>query len=201
MRRGVRTVAAIAALTGWAGLALQLALFVGRDGAALGLWRYLGFFTTLSNIGVAIVASAVALGRGGERGLAGPRARLMGLTAILTVALVYSVLLRALWSPTGLDRLAGIILHDATPILFAMLWALMPHGSLGRSDLGWALAPPALYLGYALARGRLDGWYPYYFLDPAGQGVAGLALWLAGVMATFAIVAAGLIAIDRRLAR
>lgn len=54
MRRAsvVRTVAGIAALTGWAGLALQLVLIVGNLGPAVGTWRFVGFFTILTNIGL-----------------------------------------------------------------------------------------------------------------------------------------------------
>ena len=193
----IRIVAALTAIVAWASLALQMVLLTRMFGPAEGAWRFLGFFTSLSNIGIAVIASAVALG--GSSALTGPRARLVGLTAILTVGLVYSVLLRSLWSPTGLQRLAGIGLHDVTPLLFALLWAMMPHGGLGRRDLGWALVPPAVYLAYALARGHYDGWYPYGFLDPAAQGHGGVAVSIAAVLAVFAIVGAAAIAIDRRL--
>jgi len=105
----VRAVAGIAASVGWAGLALQLVLIVGNLGPALGVWRFIGFFTILTNIGAAASATAVAVG--GVAGLAGPRARLMVATSILMVGLVYSIALRALWNPTGLQKVADIALH------------------------------------------------------------------------------------------
>lgn len=191
-------VAGVAAVVGWAGLVLQFVIFADRVGVWPAAWRYVGFFTVLSNIGIACIATAMALGRNSR--LTGAQARLMGLTAIVTVGFVYSMLLRSLWNPTGLQKLADAALHDWTPILFAILWALTPHGELRWRDMRWALAPPALYLAYALGRGAVDGWYPYYFLNPTLQTPVELSLGILGTMAVFAIVAGSAIAIDQRLA-
>ncbi len=187
------------AAVAWSGLVLQYLLLIGQVGIGLGSWRFIGFFTILSNAGIATIATAIALGREGR--LTGARARLSGLTAIVTVGFVYSLLLRSLWNPTGLQKLADAILHDVTPILFALLWALMPHGELRWSDLKWALAPPALYLAYSLTRGAVDGWYPYYFLNPALQSTAELALGIVGTLLIFATIAGSAVAIDMRLRR
>ena len=62
-RRGIeRTLAGLAAVVGWGGLALQYGLIVGNMGAADGSWRFIAFFTILANVGTAIVASAMATG-------------------------------------------------------------------------------------------------------------------------------------------
>ncbi len=196
--RAARTVAAIAAVVGWAGLVLQYVIFAERVGLGLATWRYFGFFTILSNIGIASIATAIALRR--ENWLTGARARLMGLTAIVTVGFVYSILLRSKWNPEGLQKLADAALHDWTPILYAILWAVTPHSELRWSDMKWALTPPALYLGYALARGAIDGWYPYYFLNPTLQTGVELTVSILGTLAVFAIIAGSAIAIDQRMA-
>ena len=197
---GVAKVAAVAvALVAWAGLILQYWLLAGTLGAGLASWRYIGFFTILSNFGIALIATAVGLGK--DSRLAGPRARLMGLTAIVTVGIVYSLLLRSLWNPAGLQKLADMALHDVTPILFAVLWMAMPHGELRWGDFKWALAPPAFYLAYALARGAVDGWYAYWFLNPATQTIGELAISIAAVLLLFSVIAAAAIALDRRLGR
>ena len=190
-----RWLAGVAAAIGWAALALQLALIVDKLGPALGAWRFLGYFTILANIGAAVVASAVALGVRGRIG--GARARLMAAVSLALVGLIYSMVLRALWDPQGLQKLADFALHDATPLLFGVMWALAPHGSLDRKDFAWALAPPALYAAYALARGAADGWYAYWFLDPVEQGWGGVAQSIAVIIAAFALVSLLLIAIDR----
>lgn len=190
-----RGFAAVVAAVGWAALALQLVLIVDKLGLGLGAWRYLGYFTILTNIGAAVVASAVALGSGARIG--GARARLMAATSIALVGLVYSIALRSLWIPQGLQKLADFGLHDVTPLLFVTMWALAPHGSLDRKDFAWALAPPALYAAYALARGAVDGWYAYWFLDAGAQSGGELALGIAVMIAAVGVIAALLIALDR----
>jgi hypothetical protein len=193
-----RVIAGVVAVVGWAALALQLVLIVRMFGPRPGLWRYFGFFTIWSNIAVVAIASAIALGREGR--LTGARARLMGLTAIVTVGFVYSLLLRSMWNPQGWQKVADAGLHDVTPILFALLWAVSAHGALRWRDVAWALAGPALYLAYALGRGAVDGWYPYYFLDLNTQGAGALLLSIVGVIAVFGIVGASAVAVDRRMA-
>ena len=194
-----RWIAAALALVAWGGLALQYVIFADRVGLGLATWRFFGFFTILSNIGIAGIATAIALGH--QNKLAGDRARLMGLTAIVTVGFVYSILLRSTWNPQGLQKLADVALHDVTPLLFAILWALMQHGDLKWSDMKWALTPPALYLAYALGRGAIDGWYPYYFLNPRLQTGAELGVSIFGTLAVFAIIAGSAIAVDMRMTR
>jgi hypothetical protein len=194
-----RWMAAVLALVAWSGLALQYSIFADRVGLGLATWRYFGFFTILSNIGIAGIATAIALGR--DNKLTGARTRLMGLTAIVTVGFVYSILLRSTWNPQGLQKLADAALHDVTPLLFAILWALMPHRELKWSDMKWALTPPALYLAYALGRGAIDGWYPYYFLNPTLQTGMELAASIFGTLAVFAIIAGSAIAVDMRMTR
>jgi hypothetical protein len=197
--RAARWMAVVLALVTWGGLGLQYVIFAQAVGVGLATWRFFGFFTILSNIGIAGIATAIALDGGGK--LTGARARLMGLTAIVTVGLVYSILLRSTWNPQGLQKLADAALHDWTPLMFAILWALMPHGELKWSDLKWALAPPALYLGYALGRGAIDGWYPYYFLNPTLQTGTELVVSILGTLAVFAIIAGSAVAVDMRMGR
>src|SRR3954454_4847542 len=130
-----KSAAGLAALVGWGGLALQLYLIVGNLGPALGLWRFVGFFTILTNLGVAVVATAIALGM--KSGVGGQRARLMAATSIVMVGIVYSVALRALWSPTGLQTIADVTLHDATPLLWLVLWFVSQRRRVAWREIGW----------------------------------------------------------------
>jgi hypothetical protein len=194
-----RIIAAVAALVGWAGLALQLVLIVRNLGPALGLWRFFGFFTVLTNIGAAAVATAIAVG--GARGLAGARARLIAATSIIIVGIVYAVALRATWNPTGAQKVADIALHEATPWLWLLLWFIAPSTRLAWREIGWALVPPVVYFIYAAARGAVDGWYAYWFLNPARQGVGELFATVAIMLCGFTVLAGALVAIDRWRAR
>ena len=194
----IRIIAAIAALSGWAGLVLQLWLLISAMGFVNGLWRFVGFFTILTNILAAVVATAVALG--GDKGLSGARARLMAATSILMVGLVYSLALRALWSPTGLQKVADVLLHDATPLVWLALWLFAPHPRLAWREIGWALVLPTFYVVYAIGRGMMDGWYAYWFLNPAAQSPVELLVSISVLLCAFVLMAAALIWVDRRLA-
>ena len=52
-RMRIKAIAAVSALVGWAALALQLILIIRNLGPVLGVWRFVGFFTILVNIGAA----------------------------------------------------------------------------------------------------------------------------------------------------
>ncbi len=190
-----RLISGIAALVGWAALLLQFWLMARDLGVGVAAWRFVGFFTILTNIGAASVATAVALG--GRSGLAGQRARLMAATSIIMVGIVYSVALRALWSPTGLQKLADVLLHDAAPLLWVLLWLALPQGRVAWRNLGWALLPPLAYCIYALVRGAEDGWYAYWFLNPAEQSTGELLVSITVLVLAFAALASVLIGIDR----
>lgn len=195
-----RVAAGLSALTAWAALALQFGLtarLMAGAGLAAMIWRYLGFFTILTNLGVAIVASAMVL----NAAWAGPRVRLATAASIAFVGIVYSVALRATWSPTGWQAVADHALHDATPVLFLIAWALSDHGGLKWRDALWAMAPPAAYCAYALVRGAADGWYAYWFLDLSKLSALQMTGSIAALLAAFVVVAAVLIAADRWLGR
>jgi hypothetical protein len=195
----VASLATIAALIGWVGLALQLWIMLGNLGLVPALWRFFGFFTILANLGAAAVATAVALGSDGP--LAGARARLMAATSILMVGLVYSVALRALWNPTGLQKVADVALHDAAPLTWVVLWLFAPHTRLGWKEIWWALIPPAAYVAYAMIRGALDGWYAYWFMNPAIQTPTAFAMCIAILLGGFSLAAAALVAADRMIGK
>jgi hypothetical protein len=193
-RRGIeRTLAGLAAAVGWTGLALQYWLIVRTMGVAEGSWRFVAFFTILANLGTAIVASAMATG---SRGLATPKVRYAAAVSIGLVGLVYSLWLRKTWDPQGLQKLADHALHDAVPVLFLGAWIASLHEQLKWRDILWALAPPALYCLYALARGQIDGFYPYWFLNPATQTTGQIITSVTILLAAMAMIAAVLNTID-----
>lgn len=194
-RRNIeRTLAGLAAIISWAGLALQLWLLVQAMGLGDGLWRFLAYFTILTNTGAALVASAVA--SGSRTGIAGPRAKFVAATSMALVGLVYSLWLRTTWNPEGLQKLADHALHDAAPLLFLGAWCAGLHEQLKWRDILWALVPPALYCLYAFARGATDGFYTYGFLNPTVQSPAQLATSIAILLAVVTLIAAILNAID-----
>ena len=192
----------ITSLVAFAALTLQLILITQKmtsEGATTGqaLWRYLGFFTILTNIGVLLVSAAITV----NPQVIGPRLRLSTVSAIAFVGLVYSIALRGTWVPTGWQAVADHALHDATPLLFLITWLASGHGALRWRDALFASVAPLVYCLYALARGSLDGWYAYWFLDPRSLNLGRMALSIAALLVAFEIVALFFIAADRRLGR
>ncbi len=134
---------------GGAALALQFALIVRQIGTPwLAAWRFVGFFTILSNL-----LAAFVLFRAAMRRPCSPRLEFGCATAIVMVGLVYSLLLRATWSPQGAQKLADIALHDVAPVLFLLYFLTRPRPALSLSDALAALAFPLGYVVYARARG------------------------------------------------
>lgn len=195
--------AIVTAIVAWGALTLQCGLIIERmtsEGATAlqAIWRFVGFFTILTNLLVAIVSSALVLRP--MHPLASAPMRLAALTAILMVGIVYSVALRAIWSPTGLQAIVDSLLHDVTPVLFLLTWIAFPHGDLRWRDMAPAILVPLAYFAYAMTRGAFDGWYAYWFLDPSQQSIPALGISIAILIAAFALVATLAIWADRWLA-
>src|SRR5262249_54181662 len=150
--------------------------YMGARGEPLAvtIWRFFGFFTILANLAVAVVATAMVIAPNGR--LASARSRLATATAIALVAIVYSLLLRAHWQPTGWYAIADHGLHDVVPPLFLLVWLVSDHGGLEWRDVVWAAVLPTAYFFYAIARGAVDGWYPYWFLDPTALSPMQMAM-------------------------
>lgn len=201
-----RIVAALGALIGLAGLALQFVILYGdmtHNGATPleATWRYFAYFTILTNTFVTLVLASAALRPARNTGLNAPRVELMAVTSILFVCIVYNLLLASRWDPQGWQKLADVIVHQVMPAIFALYWLLRPHGRLSWTDAPFAALWPAAYAAYGLSRGALDGFYPYFFMDPSTTPIPQLALSMAALVAAFMLGAGTLTALSKALAR
>lgn len=199
---GPRILAALIAALGWFALVLQLVLIIAATRAAGGtaagaVLNYFSFFTILTNILVAAAMTATAFGRP-------PSASLNGAAtlSIAVVALIYSLVLRAIWAPQGWQKVADSLLHDVVPVLAILFWlAFARKGALKVADIPVWLAYPLVFLAYAMARGAVDGWYPYPFLDAGRIGYRVVLQNAVVITAVFATLAAALVGLDRVMAR
>ena len=199
-----RYLSMLVVLVAWRALALQLALIIQKmtgEGAGVGdaVWRFFGFFTILTNVAVAIVATAKVLRPIGVFG--NPDLRLSVATSILIVGLIYSIALRSIWHPTGLQAVADHALHDATPVLYVLAWLSSAHGQLQWRSALWAVVPAFAYFTYALVRGAADGWYAYWFMDPSALPAAQMATNVAILLLVFLIAALAFVGVDKWLAQ
>jgi len=196
-----RLMAIIGAVAGLAALVLQFALMFfsmtseGVSPLAV-VWRYLGYFTILTNAFIAIVWTRAALQDEDQ-----PRLEGAGAVSIVMTGVIYHLMLASRWNPQGLQLLADFIHHTFTPIWFALYWLIRPHGALKWADAAIFVIWPLSYCAYALTRGALDGWYAYYFLDPTRTTLPMLALSIAVQSAAFLACALVLVGIDKALGR
>lgn len=185
---------AVIAILGWYGLVLQLYLII-QTAREKGIpqfgevMRYFSYFTILTNLMVAICITSI---------LVSPRSRMgrffskpvvkSGIALyILVVGITYSVALRMIWNPTGLQLVADRVLHDAIPVLYILYWAFfVPKVSLRWSNPLWWLVYPLVYLIYVMIRGAFINEYPYYFLDPQLSDWSGVWMSIAVLFAAFA---------------
>ena len=197
-RVAVWCAAAISVLA-WIAFADKLRLNIERENGLFlqGLWRQLRFFTETTNIYVAVLFGAIALGRPG----AASRRSLGGLVlAVILVALVYWLILhgatrnRSLW-----DAAFNVLIHGAIPATVVGYYiALAEPAVLTRTDaLRWAVYPLG-YLAYAVARGTMDGRLPYFFLDPARIGVVNVLVSVTAISAGFVLAGLALVAWEKR---
>lgn len=188
-----RRLAAGLAVTGWSGLALQLAVSVSLtraagDPVAIGLWRFVGYFTILTNVLVAVAFTRLALARP-----IAPAPFTGRILAIAIVGVVYHTILADVVPPTTPAWwLADRVLHYVMPASAVAWWlAFTPKAGLEYRDAVRWLRYPLSYLAYALLRGAIDGWYPYFFIEASRLGYA-RALTNAAAL-TLAMLVAGLL--------
>ena len=195
----------LVACSSWLGILLQLVLSArlamrqGRSPLA-GALDALCFFTVLTNLLVAVVSTARTSAR---TTWLSARSTLAAVAVyVFVVGLIYSLLLRTTWAPTGMQKAADVLLHDAVPLLYLLWWLTgAPRGGLRwRQPVQW-LAYPFAYCVFLVLLGEAIGRYLYPFANIAqlGWGMVGrnavlmLALfWILGVIAVFA---------DRQLSR
>ncbi len=111
--------------------------------------------------------------------------RAVSVVNMTVVGLVFAVLLRNA-DLGALLPWVNIVLHYVMPSAIILEWLLAPPASrFGTRQLLLVLVFPTLYLIYTLIRGRMLGWYPYPFLNPAGVGGSGVAVHAVGIAVTF----------------
>jgi len=188
-----RAFPALLAAIAWFAVFLQLWLSIRlgfANGKSLmgGLVAFFGYFTVLTNIFVALVATAGALARNpaAPHWLYRPSAVGCATTAILIVGIVYHLLLRKVWSPQGAQLLADVLLHYVVPGGTLLHWLAYRHPErlAARAVLAWCLYPLA-YVVYALARGEVLGAYPYPFIDVTALGYRQVLVNAVGLMLGF----------------
>jgi len=180
------------ALITWMAVLVQSYTFVNMfysEGFSLGesVVHVLSFFTLHANVALALVVSLPLVLRSGRLYDWASAAWTQGaVTVYITmVALIYHLVIRDLWSPSGITLWMDIILHYLSPIGWWIYWISAPKGYL-KSSYAWSwLVFPFLYIVFILVRGHVASFYPYPFLDVERIGLVTVLFNIAGMSLLF----------------
>ncbi|HLT07597.1 MAG TPA: Pr6Pr family membrane protein [Cyclobacteriaceae bacterium] len=172
---------------------LQLDLMLSHSTQPLGetLIRFFSFFTILTNSLVAGYFSYLSYQWiKKKQNTENELARLTAVAVyIFIVGLVYQVLLRHIWDPTGLQKVVDELLHSVVPVLVILFWLISRNiGAVAYRQIGSWLIYPAVYLVYVLLRGYASGFYPYPFLDVSQLGFQQVIFNCLGMTLLFVLV-------------
>lgn len=196
-----RTVLGIARLTAaLAGIvALVARFFYGLGFRSFNPVDYFAYLTVQSNIAAVLVGAIAGVHLLRGRAESARFSALRGaLTCFVLVAGIVFALL-ATQAPGQGYRLdvpwSDQVLHFFLPTYALVDWIVFPgRQRIGWRTLLWILAYPVVWGLLTVLRGRLVGWYPYFFLDPAQAGYPlSFLLYSAGALALFAVIGTGLI--------
>ena len=158
-------------------------------------WEMARYFTILTHLLVIVSFALIARPRRGM--MNGDWMAALSLSAIMA-GVIYHLVLSDLISFDGLGWWADHGLHSVTPAVIALWWLLhAPKQALGYLDLPIFVLWPAIYAAYALARGAMDGVYPYPFVDLTRFSPAIVATNLVGLCLLFLLGGVVMIMIGR----
>jgi hypothetical protein len=198
---------ALTALIVWFGLILQFYISTekyiieGRTftGAFI---QILSYYTIQTNLLIAIALTAFLWKPGSAWGRFFSRTTVLTAIAvyITIVGLIYAFVLKGIWQPEGLFKLADNLLHTVSPVMFVLLWLIFVRKEKIKWNqlFSWAIFP-FLYLIYSLIRGAITGDYPYNFINAALISYQQIAINAVLVLLLFLFISACFIAVSRLL--
>jgi hypothetical protein len=135
--------------------------------------QFISYFTILTNALVAFYFSYQAIKRKQQLNFLDKPGSLTAIVVYITiVGLVYNIVLRQTWEPTGLQWILTEIFHSIVPLYVILFWYFYENKSATRwGDMPKWLIYPAVYSIFILIRGKVSGFYPYPFIDVTSLGL------------------------------
>lgn len=153
--------------------------------------RFFSFFTILTNSIVAVYFSRIAFNHLKNKKITSTNfGTLTAITVYITiVGLVYQLILRHIWNPTGLQKIVDELLHSVNPVLVIIYWFLnRKNNTLKYQQISSWLLFPLIYLFYVLIRGYFSNFFPYPFLNIDNIGLMKVIINAIGMTALFAFI-------------
>lgn len=180
------------------------------DRLAANLFRpfeYFAYFSIVSSIlaGLVLTISGLTLLQGKDEGERLHTYRLIATVSMIIVGVVYHWLL----GDTAIDPrdigyewpvVPNLVIHTYAPIAIFADYLLSIRGyKPAWKKAWWVVVYPLTWLALSIVRGLLDGWWPYWFINPNSEGgIVGMLTYVA-IIAT-AFIALGFVLLGLRLA-
>lgn len=167
------------------------------DRIANGLFRpyeYFAYFSIVSAIvaGLVLLVSALYLATDRAETKFLNIARLSLAAAMVIVGVVYHALLADAANDVrdgdyAWPVLPNEIIHTYAPILIALEYLIALRSPVLRLRAAlWVTVFPLAWLGFSVVRGIATDWWPYWFINPNGEGgVSSMLMYVAGITAFF----------------
>jgi len=187
------------AALGWFTCNAQYYLNVRDDGLLLATITYFGFFTMLGNIQVALAFAAPLFpGAPGAAFYNRPGVRTAIAVYITVVDIIFYLLLRKVYTPTGFGAVLNVFLHYILPPLYVLDWlAFVPKQSLRYWQVPYWQIFPLAYAVVTMVRGAYTGYYPYGFLDAGRYGYGQISINIGILTLFFIFLSVGFVALGR----
>lgn len=172
--------------------------------------EYLAYFSIVASIaaGIVLVASGVVSLRQLPESTVLTIARLTAAVSMIVVGVVYHALIGDdVVDPRDVGYawpvLPNLMIHTVAPVLIALDYVVgTPGRALRLRQALWVAVFPLTWLAVSVVRGLVDGWWPYWFIDPNGDGgVAGMLAYVLAIAVFFVVLGFVLIALSRALRR
>ena len=162
---------------------------------------FFSYFTILSNIVVAVVATMLWRNPNRQSGIFRVL-RLDSLIMISVTGLVFVILLAPKADIQGWAHVSNTLNHYITPALTVLVFILIgPRGLIRLRTIFLALILPLAWVAYSLARGAVIDAYPYGFLDAARYGYGTVMINLVGIVGIGVLLGLVFFGIDRLLSK
>ncbi len=161
----------------------------GLPGAIGRLFDSHGYFTTWSNILVALTLTALYLNPD-RTGRLFARLRNTGLLMITMTMVLYHLLLAGTSNPQSWYAVSNLLQHYITPMATILVWLLVgPRGQFKFSETFGVFLIPITYLAYTLIHGAAASVYPYPFFNVIKYGYVSVLSLMGGVIVGGYVVA------------
>ena len=156
--------------------------------------EYFVFFSIDSSIfaGVVGVIGAMVLLSGRKESERLQTIRLVATVSMIIVGVVYHALLGdSAVDPQDIGyewpRIPNLVIHTWAPVAVVVDYFMSIKSAVPKWRKAlWVIVYPLVWLTFSIVRGLLDGWWPYWFINPNSEiGVSGMITYIVIIATAF----------------